>query len=93
MSDLPSHVSSHNVKKDKDLGPVVIGLDFAVFAVSTTVVLIRLHTRLWITRNFGWDDAASALTQVAYRQDKVYEVFSPDHRQSPRAPKDLRLWK
>lgn len=93
MSDLPSHVSSHNVANDGNLGPMVIALDFTVFAVSTTVVFIRLYTRLWITRNFGWDDAASALTQVAYRQDKVYELFSPDYRQLPHVPKDLHSWK
>lgn len=45
-------------------GPVILILDWVLFCMSTIFVLLRLGTRTWITRNFGWDDATIALAQV-----------------------------
>ena len=59
-----SHNNLHTVASHKNLGPVFLGVDWAVFALSSIAVLIRLFTRAWVTRNFGWDDAMMALTQV-----------------------------
>ena len=51
-------------KGDTNQGPVIQGIDAALFGLSTSLVLLRLGTRTWITRNFGWDDATIALAQV-----------------------------
>ena len=59
-----SHNNIHTVASNKNLGPVFLGVDWAVFSLSSIAVLIRLFTRAWVTRNFGWDDAVMALTQV-----------------------------
>jgi len=59
-SNNPLHMTASN----RNLGPVFLGVDWTVFILSTSVVLIRLYTRIWITRNVGWDDAMMALTQV-----------------------------
>ena len=56
----------HTTASSGNLGPVFHGLDWAVFSLSTTIVVLRLYTRLWITRNFGLDDATIALTQVRH---------------------------
>ena len=56
---------------DPNLGPVVIALNCVVFALSTVVVLLRLFTRICLTRNLGWDDATMALTQV-WRATQAY---------------------
>ena len=50
---------------DRNLGPMLIGVNWAVFGPATILVCLRLMTRIWITRNFGWDDAVIALTQVS----------------------------
>lgn len=71
----PSHNSLHTVSSTKNLGPVIVGLDLAVFSLSTLIVLVRLYTRAWITRNFGWDDVMSALTQVAMRRHQAHGFF------------------
>lgn len=47
-----------------NLGPVFLGIDWAVFSLSTIIVALRLYTRVFITRHFWLDDAAIALTQV-----------------------------
>lgn len=49
-----SHNPLHTVASNENLGPVFIGIDWAVFCLSTIVVLVRLYTRLWITNNIGW---------------------------------------
>lgn len=49
---------------DTNQGPVILGLDWALFSLSTIFVILRLLTRTWITRNFWWDDATIALAQV-----------------------------
>ena len=48
----------------QNLGPVFVAVDVICFAFSTAAVLARLVTRIWITHNFGWDDATIALAQV-----------------------------
>ena len=49
---------------DRNLGPVLLGVNWAVFGPSTVIVGLRVVTRLWITHNFGWDDATILLAQV-----------------------------
>ncbi|MCJ1456488.1 hypothetical protein MMC28_006849 [Mycoblastus sanguinarius] len=49
---------------DRNLGTVLIGVNWAVFGPSIIIVCLRLVTRIWITRNFGWDDAMIALAQA-----------------------------
>lgn len=49
---------------DQNRGPVVIAILSLFFGLSTIIVFLRVVTRIWITRNFGWDDATMALTQV-----------------------------
>lgn len=58
-----SSSSLYSAASNGNLGPVFLGVDWAIFSVSTIVVVIRLYTRIWITRNVGWDDALIALTQ------------------------------
>ena len=53
---------------DRNLGPFLIGLNWAVFGPSTIIVCLRLVTRIWITHNFGWDDATIAIGQVSRRR-------------------------
>lgn len=40
---------------DQNLGPVIIGVNVVVFTASTVTVILRTVTRIWLTRNFGWD--------------------------------------
>ena len=49
---------------DQNRGPVVIAVLSLFFGLSTIIVFLRMTTRLYITRNFGWDDATMVLTQV-----------------------------
>lgn len=49
---------------DRNLGPMLIAVNWAVFGPATILVCLRLITRIWITHNFGWDDAVIGLTQV-----------------------------
>jgi len=49
---------------DQNRGPVVIAVLSLFFGLSTIIVFLRVVTRICITRNFGWDDATMALTQV-----------------------------
>ena len=49
---------------DQSRGPAVIAVLSLFFGLSTIMVFLRSVTRIWITRNFGWDDVTMALTQV-----------------------------
>ena len=49
---------------DQSRGPAVIAVLSLFFGLSTVMVFLRSATRICITRNFGWDDATMALTQV-----------------------------
>ena len=67
--------SLHTTASPSNLGPVFLGVDWAVFSLSTIVVLIRLYTRIWITRNVGWDDAVMAFTQVYSAKECYSDMF------------------
>ena len=54
----------HTTASGRNLGPIFLGVDWAIFSLSTIIVALRLYTRLFITRNFGLDDATIALTQA-----------------------------
>lgn len=43
---------------------MLIAVNWAIFGPATILVCLRLITRIWITHNFGWDDAVIGLTQV-----------------------------
>ena len=45
-------------------GPAILSIDWAFFSLSTTVVFLRLFTRIFIVPSFGWDDFFIALAQV-----------------------------
>ncbi|KAL8862515.1 MAG: hypothetical protein Q9178_001013 [Gyalolechia marmorata] len=49
---------------DENLGPTIISINIVVFIASTLIVIIRIYTRLRLTKNFGWDDAFMVLTQL-----------------------------
>ena len=61
MSDKSETIPSFG---DTNLGPVILGVNCAVFSSSTILVWLRVITRVWITHNFGWDDAVIILAQV-----------------------------
>ena len=61
MSDKSETIPSSG---DTNLGPVILGVNLAVFSSSTILVCLRVITRIWITHNFGWDDAVIILAQV-----------------------------
>ncbi|KAL9128788.1 MAG: hypothetical protein Q9217_002597 [Psora testacea] len=56
-------------ERDRNLGPVLIGVNWAVFGPSWIFVILRLITRIWISHNFGWDDAVMVLAQVRSTSD------------------------
>jgi len=58
------HGRQDTTANTENLGPVFLGIDRAIFSLSTIIVVPRLYTRLRITRNFGWDHITIALTQV-----------------------------
>lgn len=64
----------HTTASGGNLGPVFFGIDWAVFSLSTIIVALRLYTRLFITRNFGLDDATIALTQMITAVGKGFVV-------------------
>ncbi|KAI4093429.1 MAG: hypothetical protein LQ344_002842 [Seirophora lacunosa] len=64
--------ASQLTASDNNLGPLLHGIDSAIFALSTTVVVLRLFTRAWVTRNFGWDDAMMLLTQAITAVGKAF---------------------
>ncbi|KAL8693980.1 MAG: hypothetical protein Q9218_001278 [Villophora microphyllina] len=49
---------------DRNLGPAVIALNCVLFTGSCLTVIFRTITRIWLTHNFGWDDAVMILAQV-----------------------------
>ena len=61
MSDKSETIPSSG---DTNLGPVILGVNWAVFSSSTILVCLRMITRIWITHNIGWDDAVIILAQV-----------------------------
>ena len=67
MSDSAETIPSSG---DTNFGPVLIGVNWAVFGPSTLLVGLRLVTRVWITHNFGWDDAVILLAQVGRQISK-----------------------
>lgn len=61
MSDNSETIPSHG---DRNLGPMLIGVNWVIFGPSTIIVCLRVITRIWITHNFGWDDGVMVLAQV-----------------------------
>lgn len=59
---------------DRNLGPMLIAVNWAIFGPATILVCLRLITRIWITYNFGWDDAVIALTQVSFPIHSIHSL-------------------
>ncbi|KAI4213383.1 MAG: hypothetical protein LQ351_003883 [Letrouitia transgressa] len=59
-----SSVSTPSPGPDRNLGPVIIIVNIVVLSLASIVVILRLITRIWLTRNLGWDDLVMALTQI-----------------------------
>ena len=53
------------MSQGRDLGGVILAVDWAVFSPSSIMVCLRMITQLFITRNFGWDDGFIAVAQVS----------------------------
>ena len=59
----------------KSLGPTILGLDAALFSLSTITVVSRLITRLRITHDYGWDDSLIALAQAIVACGKAFVIM------------------
>ena len=55
---------------NRNLGPIVVGVNWMVFGPATILVCLRLGTRTWITRNLGWDDFTILLAHVSPHDDQ-----------------------
>ncbi|KAL9639431.1 MAG: hypothetical protein Q9204_001090 [Flavoplaca sp. TL-2023a] len=49
---------------DENLGPTIIIINVIVFTASMLIIILRIFTRLCLTKNFGWDDVFMVLTGV-----------------------------
>lgn len=56
---------------DRNLGPTVIALNCVLFTGSCLIVIFRTGTRIWLTHNFGWDDAVMILAQVTTGHENI----------------------
>ena len=67
---------------DENLGPTIIIINVIVFTASMLIIIIRIFTRLCLTKNFGWDDAFMVLTGVqgviscVPRQTDMFQVLN-----------------
>ena len=50
---------------NQNRGGQIIAVDAVIFGISWSMVLLRTVTRMWITRNFGWDDATTLIAAVS----------------------------
>ena len=49
---------------DRNYGAILTGVNWAVFGPSWIFVILRSISRIWISHNFGWDDAVMVFAQV-----------------------------
>ncbi|KAK4693819.1 hypothetical protein P7C71_g3651, partial [Lecanoromycetidae sp. Uapishka_2] len=63
MSDNSETIPSHG---DRNLGPMLLAVNWVVFTPSVLIVCLRTITRVWITHNFGWDDGVMVLAQGVF---------------------------
>lgn len=50
---------------NQNRGGQIIAVDAVIFGISWSMVLLRTVTRMWITRNFEWEDATILLAAVS----------------------------
>ena len=50
--------SLHLPPSSTNLGPLVTGIILTLFGITTIFVILRSVTRIFITKDYGWDDAA-----------------------------------
>ena len=67
---------------DRNLGPVLIGVNWAIFTPSWIAVILRSITRIWISRNFGWDDAVMVFAQVSKNLSRRWRPLMCSHVES-----------
>lgn len=60
---------------DQDRGPDVVALVVVLTALSTTIVILRLSSKLFILRNLGWDDGMMVVAVVRTR-NRLLDAFS-----------------
>lgn len=49
---------------DRNRASEILAIDGVIFSISWSMVFLRVCTRMWITRNLGWDDATIVLAAV-----------------------------
>ncbi|KAL8663701.1 MAG: hypothetical protein Q9202_003647 [Teloschistes flavicans] len=49
---------------DRNRASEILALDGVIFSISWSMVFLRVCTRIWITRNLGWDDATIVLAAI-----------------------------
>ena len=48
----------------RNLAGAINGTNLVVFPLSWVSVILRVISRVWISHNFGWDDAMMVFCQV-----------------------------
>ena len=41
-------------------GPAIIGVCSTFIALMWPIFLLRIYSKIWVTRNFGWDDGKAS---------------------------------
>ena len=81
-------------------GPAILALTIAFLVVVLIFLFLRIITRVWIVRQFWYDDAAIILAVVRASERYSTRLDPPDHqtarnhhRRRPRLRRSqLRLW-
>lgn len=62
-------------------GASLLITNVVMLSVSLVVVGIRIYTRLFISRNFGWDDFFILLAFVSRSSDSIYDIHPTDYHE------------
>lgn len=62
-------------------GASLLITNVVMLSVSLVVVGIRIYTRLFISRNFGWDDFFILLAFVSRSSDSIYHIHPTDYHE------------
>ncbi|KAK0516326.1 hypothetical protein JMJ35_000929 [Cladonia borealis] len=60
----PPHGQISNFKDPKSLGPAAVVLCSVFLSLMWPIFLLRIYSKIWIIRGFGWDDAFSIIAVV-----------------------------
>ena len=70
---MANSIDSTNQPPDTNQGPLALGILISLVSLAFIHILVRLQTRIFLSKAVGWDDFFAAASMVSF-EPKIHSV-------------------